>query len=115
METPSIRECVTAAIRYWEPRRVVYNVVLAAVVCTYFAIGWPASKHALTTDSVLVLFLLAVVANVAYCAAYLVDVFAQMSGFREVWFSARWILFLLGVAFAAVLTRFLSLGFFGVP
>jgi hypothetical protein len=110
MDEYSIRECVTAAIRYWEPRRVLYNAILAAVVLTYFGIAWPESKHALTTDSILVLFLLAVVAKVAYCAAYLVDVFAQMSHFREVWLSVRWIVFTTGVAFAAVLTRFLAAG-----
>ena len=115
MEGSSLRECVTAAIRYWEPRRVVYNIVLVTVVGIYFAISWPASKHALTTDSILVLFLMAVLANVAYCAAYLVDVFAQMSNFRELWMSARWIVFVVGTAFAAVLTRFFSLGLFAVP
>lgn len=115
MDGPSIRECVTAAIRYWEPRRVLYNLVLAAVVLIYFAIAWPESKHALTTDSILVLFLLAVLANVAYCAAYLVDVFAQLSHFRELWLSARWIVFVTGVAFAAVLTRFFTIGFFARP
>jgi hypothetical protein len=35
---------------------------------------------------------LAVVANVAYGAAYLVDIFAHMSGLRELWRSPRWIL-----------------------
>jgi len=58
------------------------------------------------------LILLAVVANVAYCAAYLVDIFAQMSGFRELWRSARWILFAVGLTFAAILTRFASIGMF---
>jgi hypothetical protein len=66
----------------------------------------------LTTDSVLVLFLLAVVANVAYCAAYRVGIFARMSGFRELWRSARWILFAVGLTFAAILTRFASIGMF---
>lgn len=93
----------------------VYNMVLVGVVAVYFALGWPVSKHALTIDSILVLFLLAVVANVAYCAAYVVDVFAQMSSFRELWFSARWIVFVTGVAFAAVLTRFFSMGVFSSP
>jgi hypothetical protein len=115
MEGSPFREYVTAAIRYWEPRRVVYNIVLAAVVGTYYVVAQPASKHALTTDTILVLFLLAVLANVAYCAAYLVDVFAQMSNFRELWMSARWIVFVVGVAFAAVLTRFFSLGLFSAP
>jgi hypothetical protein len=78
MEGLSIRECISSAIRYWEPLRVVYNIILAAVVGIYFWVGWPASKLTLTTDSILVLFLLAVLANVAYCAAYLVDIFAQM-------------------------------------
>jgi hypothetical protein len=113
MEGVSIREYVTSAIRYWEPRRVLYNIVLAAIVGIYFWIGWPDSKHVLTADSILVLFLMAVLANVAYCAAYLVDIFAQMSDFRDAWNSARWIVFTVGTGFAAVLTRFFSLGIFG--
>ena len=76
-------------MRYWEPPRVIYNQLLVAVVAAYSAARYPASKQGLTTDSILVLFLLAVVANIAYCAAYLVDIFAQISGFRELWRSAR--------------------------
>lgn len=114
METSPLREYVTAAIRYWEPRRVIYNIVLAAVVSIYFVIALPGSKHALSTDSILVLFIMAVLANVAYCAAYLVDIFAQMSNFREIWFSARWIVFVVGVIFAAVLARFFALGVFSL-
>jgi hypothetical protein len=112
MEGLSIREYITEAIRYWEPRRVVYNVVLVGVVGVYFWLGWPASQHILTADTILVLFLLAVLANVAYCAAYLVDIFAQMSNFREAWNAARWIVFVIGTVFAAVLTRFFALGIF---
>jgi hypothetical protein len=93
METPSVREYATEAIRYWELRRVIDNLVLVAVVVAYFAAGYPASKQTLTTDSILVSFLSAVVADMANCAAYLVDIFAQISGFRELWRSARWILF----------------------
>ena len=112
METPSVREYATEAIRYWEPLRVIYDLALAAVVVAYFAAGHPASKQNLTTDSILVLFLLAVVANVAYCTAYIVDIFAQMSDFRELWRSARWISFAVGLPFAAILTRFVSIGVF---
>jgi len=115
MEGVTIRESLTAAIKYWEPRRIVYNLTLAATVMTYFALAWPVSKHVLTVDSILVLFLLAVLANVAYCAAYVVDIFAQMSGYRELWISFRWIVFVLGVAFAAVLTRFFTMGLFSIP
>jgi hypothetical protein len=86
--------------------------VLAVIVITYFAVGYPASKAVLSVDCALGVFLLAVVANVAYCAAYLVDVFVQASGFREVWLRSRWVLFAIGTAFAAVITRFVAMGMF---
>jgi len=90
LETATIREWATDAIRYWEPRRILYNLVLAAIVLAYFVMGLPATKALLSVNFVLMLFLLAVLANVAYCAAYAVDIFAQISGFRELWQRSRW-------------------------
>jgi hypothetical protein len=107
-----MKDSIGDAIRFWEPRRVLYNVILAVVVVAYFWIGYPSSKHNLNTDFVLGLFLLVVVANVAYCAAYLVDLFVQMSSFREVWRNVRWILFSVGTLFAAIITRFIAMGMF---
>ncbi len=83
MDAQSLREAVTSAIRYWEPRRFIYNLVLAVVVLACFGLNFPASKSTISVDFVLLLFLLAVLANVAYCAAYLVDIFASASGYRE--------------------------------
>ena len=90
----------------------IYNLVLAAIVITYFGLGYPGSKSVISIDFALALFILAVVANVAYCAAYLADVFVQASGFRQVWQRSRWILFALGKTFAAVITRFVAMGMF---
>ena len=115
MERPPIHECVTAAIRYWEPRRLLYNAVLAVVVVISYVICLPNSRLNVTTNGILELFALAVLANVAYCGAYVADIFAQLSNFRGRWLSLRWILFVIGTAFAAVLTRFFSLALFGVP
>jgi hypothetical protein len=56
----------------------------------------------MNADSLLVLFVLAVLANVAYCAAYIVDVVAQISAFRSTWLRIRWMLLGLGVLFAGV-------------
>jgi hypothetical protein len=112
VDAATIREWATDAIRYWEPRRILYNLVLAAIVITYFALGLPATKPLITVNFVLVLFLLAVLANVAYCAAYAVDIFAQTSGFRELWQRFRWVLFLIGLAFASIITRFWSMALF---
>ena len=112
MNAQTFRESVTSAIGYWERRRVIYNAVLAAIVLVYFGIHYPASKAELSVDSALIVFLSAVLANVAYCSVYLVDIFAQSSGYREQWQQRRWILFLIGMLFAAIITRFFAMGIF---
>jgi uncharacterized membrane protein len=98
------------ALRYWEPRRLLYNLVLAGVVSAHVIAGWPASRVLLERDHVLMLFLLAVLANVPYCAAYAVDLFVQSSELRASWRRRRWLLLAIGTAFAAVLTHFFMLG-----
>jgi hypothetical protein len=112
METTNLRDYATDAIKFWEPFRLLYNLALVAVVITYFAIGYPLSKSVISVDFCLGLFLLAVIANIAYCAAYIVDIFAQASGFREVWRQYRKLLFVIGTLFAAVITRFVAMGMF---
>lgn len=108
----SLREMATDAMRYWEPRRFVYNAVLAVVVLWHFFGSWPASQKAFTLDTVLFLFLLAVLANGCYCAAYVPDLFAQFTGFRPLWLRWRGILLGIGILFAAIITRFFCMAFF---
>ena len=114
MERSELREYATDAIKFWEPWRILYNLALAAIVITYFALAYPLSKSVITIDFCLGLFLLAVVANVAYCAAYIVDIFAQASGFRDVWRRYRRVLFIIGTLFAAIITRFIAMSMFPV-
>lgn len=112
MNSQTVRESLTDAIRYWEPRRLAYNGVLASVVLIYFGLSYPASRTALSLNLALSVFLLAVLANVAYCAAYLADIFAQSSGYQNEWRRYRWVVFVVGLLFAAILTRFFALGMF---
>jgi len=108
----SLREFTTDALRYWELRRLFYNLILAAIVTGHFIAAWPSSRSAVTLNGVLGLFLLAVLANIAFSAVYVADLFIQFSGFRDsrrIW---RWLLLLAGFSFAAVLTHFFSLGIF---
>ena len=112
-DKPAVREILTDAIRFWEWRRLFYNLVLAAVVLLDFSRLFPASKRALEFHALLTFFLLAVLANAAYCAAYLVELFVQFSEFREPWRRYRLALWLVGAAFAAVLAHFFSVGMFG--
>ncbi|HEV8242140.1 MAG TPA: hypothetical protein VGS57_22430 [Thermoanaerobaculia bacterium] len=109
-----IRDIATDAIRCWERWRLVYNLVLAVVVAGHFLAGWPASRQVLTANGALMLFVDAVLGNVAYCAAYPVDFFAQLSGLREEWRRRRWLLLALGTAFAATVAHFAVLGPFGL-
>jgi hypothetical protein len=106
------QEAFTDAIRFWERGRIVYNLVLALIVLAYFVAGWPVSKTSITVNLLLGLFVLAVLANIAYCAAYPVDVFAQMSGVRDSWLKYRWLLLAIGIAFASIITRFIAQSMF---
>jgi hypothetical protein len=113
MDTSLFRESLTSAIKFWEKMRLVYNAALILVVAACFAVSYTEAKSRLSWNLLLGLFLLAVLANVLYCTSYIVDVVVQMSGFRERWARYRWVLFSVGVIFAAIVARFIALGIFG--
>lgn len=100
------------ALRYWEPRRLVYNAVLACVVVAEFIAAWPALREKLSADLLLGLFILAVLANVAYCAVYAADLFVQFSGLDAAWRRGRVFLLIVGTAFAATIAHFIVQGSF---
>lgn len=76
-----LREGVTDALRYWEPRRLVFNAVLAVIVLSYFGANWPHSRKVVSLEGVLL----------------------------------RWILFLIGLTFASIITRWFAMAFFTRP
>ena len=84
---PRFGEIAADAMRYWEPRRILYNLVLTGVVLAHFITAWPASRSLLAWDTLFQLIFLAVLANVCYCAA-------------------------VGIIFAAVIAHFFSTGLF---
>ena len=110
--TPTLRDTLTNAIRYWEPRRLLYNAALLLVLAGCFAAGWPASRRALHTETLLGIFVLAVLANVAYCAAYIPDLAVQYSSMRDGWLRWRWALLAVGTLFAAAITYLIASGMF---
>jgi hypothetical protein len=112
VETMQWRDYLGNAIRYWEPRRILYNLLLVGIVVFHFVRRWPASRSALEFNGLLFLFVLAVLANVAYCAAYVPDIFAQMSNLRDSWLRYRWIVLVIGLAFAGILAHFWSFAMF---
>jgi hypothetical protein len=100
------RALLADAARFWEPRRLVYNFVLAAVVVVWLVATWPHFRPALTLTSLLLLAILALLANVCYCAAYLVEIPMQRSSLGAVWRRRRWGLWSLGTLLAIVLANY---------
>ena len=108
-----VSSLVAQGLRYWEPRRFVYNGVLGLVVVAEFLLAWPGSRAKVSLDLMLGIFLLAVLANIAYCAVYLVDLFVQFSGLETAWRRGRVVVLLVGTALAAALTHFFAKAAFG--
>lgn len=103
---PSWHETLANSARYWEPRRLIYNAILAAVTIFWFALSWRHFLPALTPGNLLRLLGLALIANVCYCAAYLVDIPLLLSDFSALWSRRRWGLWLMGTAFAMILASY---------
>jgi hypothetical protein len=60
----------------------------------------------MTLESFLLLAVLALLANVCYCAAYLVDIPMQLSSLASVWRHRRWGLWLMGMLLAIVMENY---------
>jgi hypothetical protein len=101
-----IKPLVTDAIRFWEKARILFNVVLTVIAfgtLWYLLKGFgPAWRY--LGHNVLLVFILAMLANIAYCAAYPIDTLVQLSDFQQGWRKGRWFLWGIGTAFAAALT-----------
>jgi hypothetical protein len=104
------RTALSNAISYWERRRIACNFVLLMVVAVMFTVNLPGSRTNVSVNTLLMLFVLAVLANVAFSAAYIVDVAAQLSTFRVTWLKTRWMLAAIGTTFAGVFAYFFSTG-----
>ncbi|GAC1490330.1 MAG: hypothetical protein NVS1B5_15180 [Gemmatimonadaceae bacterium] len=100
--SPPSADPVRDAIRYWEPRRIGYNLALVIQVCAWVLLSWPHFRPALTLSSLGRLLVLAALANVCYCSAYLIDVPLQQSTLRDAWRPRRWVLWLAGTLFATL-------------
>lgn len=91
------------AIRYWEPRRIIYNLVLVALVFVWASVISTHFPPAFTQQELLALLILAVIANVCYSTAYLAEAVMQRSSIRALWQQARWGVWLAGTLFAIAL------------
>jgi len=94
------------AARFWEPRRLVCNAILTAIVLLWLTLTWPHFRPALTLGSLEAFIVLGLAANLCYCAAYLAEFFMQALLPSACWRRFRQILFVLGTLFAIVLENY---------
>lgn len=87
-----LRAILRDAVQYWEPRRVAYNLAMIAVAGAVVLRTWPHFRPAFTPQSIPPLAVLAALANVCYCAAYVVEVLVH-SAFSKGrhWRSSLWL------------------------
>jgi hypothetical protein len=100
--TPLVRD----AIRYWEFRRVWYNLVLTGLATAWVVLTWPHFQHALTLQHALQLLVLAALANLCYSAAYLVDIPMLQSPLAGWWRRWRWGLWVIGTLLALAIAQY---------
>jgi hypothetical protein len=100
------RGLIADAMRFWELRRVLYNFVLLAVVIAWVVGTWPHFRPMIEVHSLLLLVILALLANACYCAAYVVDLPMQYSAVGDLWRRRRWMLWLAGMLLAILLANY---------
>jgi len=103
--SPLFRDSLLNAARFWEPRRILYNLILTGGVALWIIATWPHFRPALNGNGLLFLFVAALLANLCYSTAYLIDLAFQYSGLRA---SAplRWSLWVLGTLLALFLETY---------
>jgi hypothetical protein len=95
-----LRAILEDAIRYWEPRRIGYNLALTALAGAVVLRTWPHFRPAFTPQTIPPLVVLAALANVCYCAAYIVEFLAHD---LAAWRRRRWSLWLAGTLLALLI------------
>lgn len=96
----SFRAILDDAVRYWELRRIGYNLALTTLVLYADLVM---NQGEMLSYRLILLVFLAVVANLCYTTAYIPDLALQYSSFRPYWLKLRPLLFIAGTGLACLL------------
>jgi hypothetical protein len=94
------------AVRFWEARRLWYNAVLFAIVMLWLVFTWPHFRPALNWLDFGRMCVLAVLANVCYCGAYVAEFFMQGAVPLTYWRRTRHAIWILGMVIAVVFSNY---------
>jgi hypothetical protein len=96
----------SSAARFWELRRIFYNLVLFVVTVIWVVTTWPHFRPAFTLAALAPLTVLVLLANVCYSAVYLLELPLLRSTLRASWLRWRWALWVAGTLLAFVLENY---------
>ena len=102
----SSRKGLADAARFWEPRRLVYNLLLFGVVLVWVTKTWPHFRPAITLASLEIMTVLALLANLCYCAAYLAEILIQNATNTAEWSRQRWAVWVAGTLLAILFENY---------
>ncbi len=94
------------AIRYWEPRRLVYNLLLSAVAVGWLVFTWPRLRPAFSLIPALQMAALALIANLLYSLAYLAELALSGAAARAALPYLRGAIWVLGTVLAIILENY---------
>ena len=94
------------AAHFWERGRILYTAILAAVLLCWFIFTWPHFRPALNLPALAAFAGLGILANLLYCAAYVIDIPMQHLAPPTAWRRFRQILWVVGTLFAILLENY---------
>jgi len=100
------RKGLIDAARFWEPRRLLYNLLLFVVVVIWVTKTWPHFRPAMNLEGLGVALVLGLLANVCYGAAYLAEILIQNATSTASWNRQRWAIWVVGTLLALVLENY---------
>jgi len=104
--TASWRQRFIEAARFWEPRRIVYNLLLSAVAIVWIVASWPHFRPAMTLESLGIMTVLALLANLCYCAAYTAEIPPLGFPLGAARNRGRWAIWVLGTLLAILFENY---------
>jgi hypothetical protein len=96
---------IADALRFWEQRQIAYNLLLSIVFVGWVVVSWPSLKGAFSLVHFAQLIVLALIANVLYCASYLGELFFKDLAVSK-WHHWRWGIWIAGTLFAILVESY---------
>lgn len=108
MEQVKLRTLITEALRFWEPLRLIYNLMLL-VILLYYVSAKSAMALFGSSEFLANCVVMAVMANIAYSFAYVPDLILRFSLLSDATKRfGRWLIFAIGILVGYIFCSFIA-------